>query len=49
MTEREIILNIIDRLGKDIIYKNDNAIEFRSFDGSILIEFDDNGLITDID
>lgn len=49
MTEREIILNIIDRLGKDIIYKNDNAIEFRSFDGSILIEFDDNGFITDID
>lgn len=49
MNEREIILNIIDRLGKDIIYKNDNAIEFRSFDGSILIEFDDNGFITDID
>lgn len=49
MTEKEIILSIIDRLGKDIIYKNDNAIEFRSFDGSILIEFDDNGFITDID
>lgn len=49
MTEKEIILNIIDKLGKDIIYKDDNAIEFRSFDGSILIEFDDNGFITDID
>ena len=49
MTEKEIILTIIDRLGKDIIYKNDNAIEFSSFDGSILIEFDDNGFITDID
>ena len=49
MTEKETILNIVNRLGKDILYKDDGAIEFRSFDGSILIRFDDDGFITDID
>lgn len=49
MTEKEAILNIIERLGKDILYKDNDSIEFCSFDGSILIEFDSNGFVTRID
>lgn len=49
MTEKEIILNIIEKLGKDIIYNDDDAIEFRGFDGSILIRFDNNGFVISID
>ena len=49
MTEKEVILNVIERLGKDVLYNDNDAIEFRSFDGSILISFDDNGSVTDID
>ena len=44
-----MILNIVNRLDKDILCEDDDAIEFRSFGGSILIRFDDNGFITDID
>lgn len=49
MTEKEVILNIIERLGKNILYKDNNAIEFRSFYGGVLVEFDDNGFVTSID
>ena len=49
MTEKEMILDIIERLDKNILYKDNDAVEFRSFDGSILIEFDNNGFVTSID
>lgn len=49
MTEREFIKNIINRLQRKIYYEDSNTIEF---DGgnyeSIVIEFDENGLITEI-
>lgn len=49
MTEKEMILNIVKRLEKDILYEDNNAVEFRSFGESILIEFDNNGFVTSID
>lgn len=49
MTEREFIKNIINRLQRQIYYEDSNTIEF---DGdsyeSIVIKFDENGLVTAI-
>lgn len=48
MTEKEMILNIVDRLQRKIYYKDDNAIEFNGTHESIIIEFDKNGFVKDI-
>lgn len=48
MTEKEMILNIIDRLQRKIYYKDDNAVEFDGTHESIVIEFDEDGFVKDI-
>jgi hypothetical protein len=48
MTEREIMLNIIDRLQRKIYYKDDNCVEFDGIHESIIIEFDEDGFVKDI-
>jgi len=50
MTERELILNILNRLCKDIYFQDNKHIEFENGYGgeSIDIDFDDFGNVTGI-
>ena len=50
MTEREIIISILERIGKKIYYDDGIHIEFDNGIGYelVVIDFDDNGNITDI-
>lgn len=48
MTEKEMILNIIDRLQRKIYYKDDSAVEFDGTHESIVVEFDEDGFVKDI-
>lgn len=50
MTERELILNILNRLGKEIYHQDNHHIEFENGYGgeSVDIDFDDFGNVTGI-
>ena len=50
MTEREIIMTVLERLGRNIYCENSNSIEFENsnYGESIEIYFDENGNIIDI-
>lgn len=50
MTEREVIISILERIGKKIYYDNGFHIEFDNGIGYelVVIDFDDNGNITNI-
>ena len=49
MNEKKIIKKILNRLQKEIVYENDYSIQFEgdSYE-DIVIEFDENGLVTGI-
>lgn len=48
MTEKEVILSIITRLQKKVYYLGDDAVEFDGWGESIIVRFDENGTVTDI-
>lgn len=50
MTEKELINNIINRLQFRVYHEDDNCIEFEigHYYESTVIEFDENGFVTDI-
>lgn len=50
MTEREAILNILNRIPLKVYYEDDKTIEFENGYGyeDIIIEFDENGDVIDI-
>ena len=50
MTEKELILKILDRISLKVNWQDDNCVEFENSYGheDILIDFDENGNITGI-
>ena len=50
MTEREMIINILNRLQLEIYYQDDSGIAFENGGGyeALQIEFNENGNVTDI-
>ncbi len=50
MTEKEIIIGILERIGKKIYYDDGSHIEFHNGFGyeNLIIEFDDIGNVTNI-
>lgn len=50
MTEKEMILNILDRISLKVYYQDDRSIEFANSYGyeNIVIDFDDDGNVVSI-
>ena len=51
MNEREKLLEIINRLGTEIVYECDDSIEFRPSGcwATVAVWFDENGNVVDMD
>ena len=50
MTEKEMILNILNRISLKVVLQDDKSIEFENGYGheDIVIDFDEDGNVTDI-